>query len=512
MELYYNKDILESWFNSHYEINDNNKIKAIGKNRYYTERDVHDAYSNMMRSIGQDYASIKDFTNWISTKYKVVKSTQPNKFAVEDWIKNQLSDPSSMFKLSNNGKQIEYGKGHTWVNADNGNLIDWLTEINDKDNGGPGYLIGTIKATLNNILKHGEYRAVGVIQEHIKYDPTKVAILDKFLDDIYDYWEIIESKDIFKIMMKQWMWCLKRKVWNQSTRNHIWLNFYGTTGFGKSEFIRRFLREFKSFFAQGGLEIFADQGREYKKFCNNFVLFFDELSQGNQSALADAKLDMNTLNAIKASITGEVMDVRILGSQEQNKINIRYTPISAANYHLYDIIYDETSMRRFFEFNVGRKDKPTESDFNKLNKLLELSNDAFKGIDEDNSAGYFIPETDIGKEITSIQSKYLPTKTTVNAWIRKCKVVKGDKPSDDLYSYYKLWCKDNGYNSRNIDGYNAILQSQFGIDEDGIIRIDMTSDNVPDEYKASKFVDDITGKQTKSLSDKQIELNNEIEF
>lgn len=485
---------LNNWFNKNYEVNSNNKIKAIGKNRYYSESDIYSAYITVMNNIGMDYASGAEFSNWIKTKYSVIQTPTKSKSAISDWIINQINDPSSMFRISNNGKQIEYGKGDTWVNADNNNLTNWLIEMNDKDNGGPGYLVGTIKATLDNLLKQGEYKAVGIIQDHIKYDPTKVAVLDKFLDDVYAYWNIMESREIFRTMMKQWMWCLKRKIWNQPVRHHIWLNFYGTTGFGKSEFIKRFLSEFKAFFAQGGLEIFADQGREYKKFCNNFVLFFDELSQGNQSALADAKLDVNTLNAIKASITGDVMDVRILGGQEQNKINIRYTPISAANYKLYDIIYDETSMRRFFEFNIGRTNKPTEQDFEYINGVLEHSVEAFQGIDEYNSTGYFLPETEIGKQISEIQRHYLPTKTTVNAWINKCHIVKGKTPSDLMYDEYKEWCKKYGYNPRNLDGYNNILRTRFGVDEDGNIMIDASQGN------ATSFVYQYT-KETMNAED-----------
>lgn len=470
---------LTNFFNKKYEIF-KGKIKAIGKNRYYTPNDVYSDYSNTFRDIGMDYACGKEFTDWIDAKLNTfVKPSKPQD-AIRNWVINTLTDKESRFRISNNGKQIEIGEGTAWVNADNNDVISYLCELNDKANGGPGYQVGTIKAAFCNMLKQGEYKAVASIQEHIKYDPTKVEYLNKFLDFLYDYWKIQEDRDIFQTMMKQWMWCLKRKIWNQPVRHHIWLNFFGTTGYGKSEFIKRFLSEFKAFFAQGGLEIFADQGREYKKFCNNFVLFFDELSQGNQSAIADAKLDVNTLNAIKASITGDVMDVRILGGQEQNKINIRYTPISAANYHLFDIIFDETSMRRFFEFNVSRDTMPTEADYVKLNAVLDRANEAFQGIDEWNQIGYFSPETEIGKKVKEIQSKYLPTKTTVNVWIRKCGVVKGNTPSDMLYDEYKEWCKKFGYTPRNLEGYNNILRSRFTPDEDGIIMIDLKNSSGSD--------------------------------
>ena len=156
---------LNSWFNKNYELNNNNKIKSVRNNRYLTETQLYLAYTNAMDNIGMDYASGAEFTNWLHSKFTVPQTK--SKSAISDWITNQINDPNSMFRISNNGKQIEYGKGDTWVNADNNNLTNWLIEMNDKDNGGPGYLVGTIKATLDNLLKQGEYRAVGIIQDHI---------------------------------------------------------------------------------------------------------------------------------------------------------------------------------------------------------------------------------------------------------------------------------------------------------------------------------------------------------
>jgi hypothetical protein len=140
-------------------------------------------------------------------------------------------------------------------------------------------------------------------------------------------------------------------------------------------------------------------------------------------------------------------------------------------------------MRRFFEFNVGRNTMPTKKDFDYLNTMMEHSIEAFKGINENNDDGYFDPETPIGKMVRSIQSHYLPTKTTVNVWIRKCNVKAGKTTSDLLYSEYKNWCKEFGYNARNLEGYNEILASRFGRNADGEILIDIdTTMNKEDNY------------------------------
>lgn len=225
--------MLVNWFNKNYCINENNKIKSVRNNRYYSETQLYSAYTDYMTSGGNDYASPVEFNNWLTTQYKVI--TKPNKSAntISKWIEDKLTDPSCMYRLSNNGRAVEYGSGTTWVNADHNDVLSYLREINDRENGGPGYAVGTIKDSFANILKHGEYKAVGLIQQHIAYDKSKEAFLNAFLEQIYNYWEIKESYDIFRTAMSQWMWCVKRKLWNKDCRNHLWVNFYGTTGWRK---------------------------------------------------------------------------------------------------------------------------------------------------------------------------------------------------------------------------------------------------------------------------------------
>lgn len=475
------------WFNKNYEVNDNNKIKSKVNNRFFTEDKIWEIYKGMLESACLDI-SIKqeEAISAIRRKYKTKE--KPTENTIKSWIGSVFKD--SKYKITKAGRQIEYQTGDAVSNADKNDLECYLQMINSTDNGGPGFHVGDIKATLNQVLKEWENHAINEIIKDIRYDDDYEDYLDEFLKNIYDYWKIQESFDVFKVMMKQWMWCVKRKIWNKPCRHHIWINFFGTTGFGKSEFVKRFTKRFEDFRSEGGLEIFADQGREYKKFCNNFILFFDELSQKNQTALADAKLTESTLAAIKASITGEEMEVRILGGQQQNKVKIRYTPISAANYHLYDIIYDETSMRRFFEFNVGRTEMPVKKDHDYLNNVLAHSVQAFKGIDENNEDGYFEPESEIGTQIRNIQNHYLPTRTTVNAWIRHAHVKSGKTVSDNLYSLYKDWCKEFGYKNRSLESYNDILASIFTRNEDGNILIDF-DDNVHEVNTETSGLEDL---------------------
>ena len=58
-----------------------------------------------------DYASGKEFTDWIDAKLKTfVKPSKPQD-AIRNWVINTLTDKESRFRISNNGKQIEIGEG-----------------------------------------------------------------------------------------------------------------------------------------------------------------------------------------------------------------------------------------------------------------------------------------------------------------------------------------------------------------------------------------------------------------
>ena len=146
-------------------------------------------------------------------------------------------------------------------------------------------------------------------------------------------------------------------------------------------------------------------------------------------------------------------------------------------------------MRRFFEFEVGRTELPTKDDFSKLNNVLSHSIDAFKGIDENNSDGYFDPDTPTGKKIREIQRNFRPTRTTVHSWIKHNDVKIGKIKADKLYPTYKEWCKENNYNARNIDGFLEIINNHFNVPEGQDVFLDIGNKEINklDDVKSKKF-------------------------
>lgn len=128
-----NKNSFNSWFNQRYEITDKNKIKAKGKNRYYTESDVYFDYENSYKSLCMPITfNEQDVQDELRSKYRQISNVKaPN--TIESWISQQI--PKSPYKISRAGRQIEYIDGAAVTNADINNLSKYLVMVNSKDNG-----------------------------------------------------------------------------------------------------------------------------------------------------------------------------------------------------------------------------------------------------------------------------------------------------------------------------------------------------------------------------------------
>lgn len=122
-----------SWFNQRYEVTDKNKIKAKGKNRYFTESDVYFEYEQSYKSLCMPITfTEQEVVNELRSKYRQISNVKaPNTIA--NWISQQI--PKSPYKISRAGRQIEYIDGGAVTNADINNLSKYLQMVNSKDNG-----------------------------------------------------------------------------------------------------------------------------------------------------------------------------------------------------------------------------------------------------------------------------------------------------------------------------------------------------------------------------------------
>lgn len=316
----------------------------------------------------------------------------------------------------------------------------------------------SIRRALCNTKAEKMMTGVDTTAKRVIYDASCEKTLNNVLDFCYKWWKIREDKEIFFTLMKQWMWQVKRYLFNRKVRYHIWLNFMGASGQGKTEWIKMYCKPFEDVYAQCQVDVLFDSSREIKKFTDNYILNFDELARQNNNTYTDTA-SASDMAIIKALLTAEIFETRIMGGQTQMKAKRSFSVISSSNNHLYDTFYDPSTMRRYFEFNCQ---VVNIKDFTPINKCMTFMEKAWKGIDENNDDGYFDPNSDIGFKIAEIQSTYYPTNTTVHAWLEELtneeKSYLSTQTTNEVYQSYKTWCEQERCHSKTRKNFIESLK------------------------------------------------------
>ena len=470
---------------------DKTKLSYVrnGRGQYLSKAQVANEIFNALHII-PSYKSVtiqdvNDYMDWFEEEeIKKINSSKPVSPAkpkiniaglsqAASWIYEQVMSKECPFSTSSRADCIMYKNGSTEINATEKNLISWLNQrvrdlgIRDE------YRIGDIADGWDLLKKHLSSVVVNNLCETMKYDASFEGLKTEFIKYLYQYLQIEEDYDVFEMLFSHWMWYLKRRIFNKDVVWHIWINFMGAQGIGKTQMIMRMLKPFEDYMVNTSLATMSDITKEYMKFTDNYVIFLDELNTGDNNDNQDIQLSDGEVDAIKQLMTQEYLTVRLYGTQTQAKVKNTFAPISCANKHLYDILFDGDAMRRWFEFNCKRESAP--KDYSELNAMLAKFPEVMKGIDENNDNGYWIKGSEVDKKIVNIQKSYVPTHTSTNLWIRDCVVTpdydkldytKFDGPEFNLYKDY---CKCVGKFSASLERVEGIIKRLWPqcIDDEG---------------------------------------------
>jgi hypothetical protein len=363
------------------------------------------------------------------------------------FIKQWMDSHSNEWQISPMGKRITLFQYGIPVDKDIEDLTNEI-QMNVYDSNLP-YKEGEISRGVQNYMMHLYQDGVSKVFQSIAYEPLYEPAADKWIKNFYEYLQPEESLEILTMMLKHWLWLVKRKLTGQSVRYHIWLNLYGATGLGKTTAVTKMCSPLEDVTSMTTIAKLFDDTREIKRLTENYILIFDELAINSEREEGD-KLQGDQQSTLKSMLTGEFLDTRVFKTQNQSKKKITFSCISSANYHLYDIIYDPTSMRRFFEFHCQAK---ATGDFSKINKTLENSSYLWKGINENLPDGYFDPQSELGQVVTKIQRAYYPTKSSVYDWIKETKAHAGNTPIFRAYRSYQNYCNNCGRKPKAMNSF-----------------------------------------------------------
>lgn len=452
------------------------------RKKYVTADQIYAEYCKIRAAYGKSPESslsdLEDHMTRATPDKPQVKIYFPQATLAVNWIYGQLLTPNSPFDISSRFDMINFKDGDESVATTDKVVTGWLECRAAELGKSKLFKVGIIKAGWDQLKLLMHTKCIKMLKDSIEYNPVYEQNINEFTKAIYDYLQIKEDYEIFNMLFKHWCWTLKRHIWNRPVTWQIWINFYGAQGIGKTEMIRRMCKFMRDFFAEANLNSFNDLEKQYKLFTDSYILYFDELNKGdNKDAAIEMTLNQNAVDSIKDLMTKDIITVRQYQTQDQGKFKNVFTPISAANNHLYDIVYDGEAMRRWFDFTCQRETIPASYD--EINNILATFQEALRGVDENNEDGYWDQHSEIGKKIKQIQKTYVPTNTSTNRWIDYCFVKpdlehnKDNMFTANTYCIYKLYCKAVGKYSASMDKVIAIIKRVWPdcADEDGNVYI-----------------------------------------
>lgn len=447
-----NTELFEKFFDKRFQFNKKG-VTIDARNRTATPLSIYNKYVEWLEAGDREEdVSKTDIEQWIE-KHKPKEPEEEEQVPPKEFIQTWLKEHSNEWYISPAWKEIKYtGMGvSTYKDLDN-LRVAIMTDIY---NGGARYSIDAIKSTLQNMAMRGYQTGLATVVENVRYEERFLNMGEKWLKAVYEYFKPKESYEIFSTLMRHWAWQVKRKMNDKPVNNHIWLNFFGAAGLGKTTALNKISAPITDFTSTTSISKLFDDTKEIKRLTENFILIFDEMAVNVESEASGGRLTADQKAILKSIITGDKMDARVYGTQEQAKRRITFSCISSANEHLYDVIYDETTMRRFFDFNcTGTRPKS----FDDINRYLDNSIYFWKSIDENMDEGYFDPNSDVGRQVQQIQASYYPTKTTTKMWADAVNLRIGKTKLESAFRFYTNWCKETGNKGKALQYFARDIQ------------------------------------------------------
>lgn len=403
-----------------------------------TVKNIYDKYMELQSVLeGWEYISEREMTDYL-VRNAPQNDDKKQRKPPSQFIKSWIDAHSNEWDISPMAKRITLRRRNIPIDKDITDLeSSMLVDIYDHN---LPYREGEISRGLKVYMMDKYHNGVANMFEGISYRPDSDAGLDKWLGNLYEWLKPSEEREIFYMMWKHWGWQTKRKILGREVKYHNWINLYGASGLGKTTAIKKICKPMEDVTSTTTIAKLFDDTREVKRLTENYVLIFDELSINSEREEGD-KLTGDQLGTLKSLITGDFLDTRVFKTQDQSKKKITFSCISSANEHLYDVIYDPKTMRRFFEFHCQAK---ATGDFSMIEPTLNNSAYFWRGIDENMDNGYFDPDSVLGHKVASIQNHYYPTKSSVFDWMGECDVRAGSKPAWTAYKYYSQYCRNCG--------------------------------------------------------------------
>lgn len=291
-----------------------------------------------------------------------------------------------------------------------------------------------------NAIQIRDNKLKGLLED-LQYNEKNADFADKYFKTWHEVMEVKESLPVFITMMKHFTWQIKRRMMERPTFYDIMVSLYGNQGIGKSFLVNGTYGSVLDRFYNASISLDNLMDERWTVALNTqFLMNIEEMDSGKMGNISGKNLAM-----IKKVITGSEATYRPMGTNTTQSVKIKTSFISNANFHIYDIINDESGMRRFIEFNSAIE-KGRQLDHNIVAKLIEFAPKMFTSINENLEKGYFNPTSEVGLEVARIQESYVK-KPAINEFAESLEYDRDMKygecmEMDAIYALYESYCSD----------------------------------------------------------------------
>lgn len=443
------------FFQKKFTINANGQVCKSNGHKL-TADEVFTQFRDLQEEAGNEVTiTADDVREYITANTpKEIKSDEED-FSLKKFITDYLmrranpANPSEReWRIGPAWKSIERVRKGIPVPSDMSELQNAIRAYAIDCNLGRAAKMDDIRCLLADMAMRNNEKQISEIASRIKYDASCIAAADEALNSLHDTWMIQQDQETFRTIMRHWCWQVKRKLMDLPTEWSLWVNLYGGTAIGKTTFLNDFAEPFGDFALTTSISKLLDEERQMLKLTSSYIINLDELSINNretQYADKENQLNRDQQATLKSLLTQTRMQTRIMGGQRQTTRRLTFSCISSANEHLPDIIYDEKTMRRYYEFECKRE---RIVDFSPMDEIKKHISDIWKSVDETLEHGYWNPNCPVWEKTRAEQDAYYPTNTTTGMWIKEEGVVscsKDESETDSLYEEYRNFCKDHGH-------------------------------------------------------------------
>lgn len=249
-------------------------------------------------------------------------------------------------------------------------------------------------------VDHTDHRNRLKLRQDMAFKPENELFTIRALDHILRTWRVVGDAELSREVFRHWMWQTKRYVHGLPVRGPIFLNVFGTQGSGKSTMLMSLCRNLKEYSMTKTLDEIMDQ-RNIEVWSKNYMVFFEELSLNGM----DSKSMGGFVSTLKQLLTADEVSGRIMHSTKQQTVKRTFSPLSASNDTITNVIHDPTGMRRFFEIvlDAPKADGVVE----RCEEAESLPVDRFwSGIDHTLENGYIPITSEMYKRMAAVQATY----------------------------------------------------------------------------------------------------------